>query len=101
MQKQKFHQATHYNQNARDLPSLKTGRTVYIQLIPKTRNWTPGLIIEVIGPRTYRVKTLNGEIYIRNRKFIRPRYTDSRQSLETIRRDRKPTEHAPHNYRPK
>ena len=35
MQKQKSLQATHYNQNARDLPSLKTGRTVYVQLIPK------------------------------------------------------------------
>ena len=56
---------------------------------------------EVISPRTYRVKTLNGGIYIRNREFIKPRYTDSRQSLETIRRDTKPTEHAPHNYRPK
>ena len=84
MQKQKSLQVTHYNQNARDLPSLKTGRTVYVQLIPKTRNWTPGFIIGIISPRTYKVKTLNGGIYIRNRKFIKPRYTDSRQSLETM-----------------
>ena len=90
---------THYNQNARDLPSLKTGRTVYMQPIPKTRNWTPGFIIGIISPRTYKVKTLNGGIYIRNRKFLKPRYTDSRQSLETTRRDIKPTEHTPHNHR--
>ena len=74
MQRQKFYQATYYNQNARDLPSLKTGGTVYVQLIPKIRNWTPGLIIGIIGPRTYRVRTLNGGINTRNRKFIRPVY---------------------------
>ena len=101
MQKQKFHQTTYYNWNARDLPSLKTGRTVYIQLTPKTRSWTPGVIIGILGPRTYRVKTLNRGIYIRNRKFIRPRNTDLKQSLETTKESRKPTEHTPHNHRPK
>ena len=52
--------------------SLKTGRPVYVQLVPKTRNWIPGHIIERLSLRTYKVKTYNGGIYIRNRKFIKP-----------------------------
>ena len=65
------------------LPSLKTGKPVYVQLAPKTRNWIPGHIIGRLSQRTYKVKAYNGGIYIRNRKFIKPRYVDSRQSLQT------------------
>ena len=72
MQKQKQQQTNHYNRNARDLPSLKTGRPVYVQLIAKTRNWIPGHIIERLSQRTYKVKTRNGGTYTRNRKFIKP-----------------------------
>ena len=73
MQRQKQQQTNYYNRNARDLPSLKTGRPVYVQLVPKTRNWIPGHIIERLSRRTYKVKTYNGGVYIRNRKFIKPR----------------------------
>ena len=83
MQKQKQQQTNYYNRNARDLPSLKTGKPVYVQLVPKTRNWIPGHIIGRLSQRTYKVKAYNGGIYIRNRKFIKPRYVDSRQSLQT------------------
>ena len=72
MQKQKHHQTKYYNRNTRDLPSLKTRRPVYVQLVPKTRNWTPGHIIKRLSSRTYKVKTYNGGIYIRNRKLIKP-----------------------------
>ena len=101
MQRQKSYQVTYYNQDTRDLPSLKTGGTVYVQLTPNIRNWTPGLIIGRINPRTYKVRTLNGGIYIRNRKFIRPRYTDSKQSLATTKGNTEPTEHTPQYDRPK
>ena len=101
MQRQKFDQTTYYNQSARDLPSLMTGGTVYVQLTPNTRNWTSGLIIERINPRTYKVRTLNGGIYIRNRKFIRPRYTDSKQSLENAKGNTEPVDHTPQYHRPK
>ena len=101
MQRQKAYQTTYYNQNARDLPSLKTGGTVYVQLTPNTRNWTPGLIIERTNPRMYKVRTLNGEIYIRNRNFIRPRYIDSKQSLDTTKGNTEPVEHTPQYHRPK
>ena len=33
MQRQKHHQTKYYNRNTRDLPSLKTGRSVYVQLV--------------------------------------------------------------------
>ena len=46
MQRQKHQQTKYYIRNARDLSSLKTGRPVYVQLVPKTRNWTPGYIID-------------------------------------------------------
>ena len=72
MQKQKQQQTRYYNRNTRDLPSLKTGRPVYVQLVPKTRNWIPGHIIEKLSQRTYKIKAYNGGVYVRNRKFIKP-----------------------------
>ena len=72
MQKQKQQQTRYYNRNARDLPSLKTGRPVYVQLVPKTRNWIPVHIIEKLSQRTYKIKAYNGGVYVRNRKFIKP-----------------------------
>ena len=86
MQQQKRQQMHYYNRHARDLPSLKTRQPVYVQLVPKTRNWTQGHVIERLSQRTYKVKTYNGGTYTRNRKFIKPRYIDSRQSLQTSNR---------------
>ena len=104
MQRQKHQQTKYYNKNARDLPSLKTGRAVYVQLVPKTRNWIPGHITKRLSSRTYKVKTYNGRIYIRNRKFIKPWYTDSKQSLQTTRMTtdlREQLEQSEHNQRPR
>ena len=84
MQRQKQQLTNYYNRNARDLPSLKTGRPVYVQLVPKTRNWIPGHTIEGLGLRTYKVKTYNGGTYIRNRKFIKPWYTDSKKVYRLV-----------------
>ena len=86
MQQLKQQQRHYYNRNSRDLPSLKTGQPVYVQLVPKTRNWTQGYVIDRLSQRTYKVKTYNGGTYIRNRKFIKTRYIDSRQSLQTSNR---------------
>ena len=83
MQHQKHEQAKCYNKSAKDLPSLKTGDAVYVQLVPNVRRWIPAIVIERISTRSYKVKTIKGGIYIRNRKFIRVKYTDLRQSLQT------------------
>ena len=100
MQRQKHHQAKYYNRNTRDLPSLKTGRLVYVQLVPKIRNWISGHIIKKLGPRTYKIKTYNGGVYIINRKFIKPRYTDLRPSPQT-REEATLVKQTPHDHRPK
>ena len=83
MQDRKHQQVKHYKKSAKDLPSLKTGDTVYIQLVPGARYWTKSVIIQVISNRIYRVKTNVGGVYVRNRKFIKFRHTDSKQSLKT------------------
>ena len=49
MQCQKHEQAKHYNKSVRDLPSLKMGNAVYIQLGPNTRKWILGIIIERVS----------------------------------------------------
>ena len=49
MQHQKHEQVKHYNKSVRDLPSLKTENAVYVQLVPNTRKWIPGIVIERVS----------------------------------------------------
>ena len=79
MQHQKHEQARDYNKSARDLPSLKTGNAVYIQLVPNVRRWIPATVFQVLSARLYRVRTIKGGIYIRNRKFIRVKHRHEAQ----------------------
>ena len=76
MQRMKLQQASHYNKNARDLPKLNIGDTVYVQLKPNKRKWTPGIIVHtgLENSRTYSVQTTQGGQYVRNRKFFRDRH---------------------------
>ena len=91
-----------YNyRGARDLPSLKTGEAVHIQLVPNVRKWVPGTIIEITSTRSYKMKTLIGGVYVKNWKFIKIRHTDSRQSLKTTQRDIGSNENNTHMGRPK
>ena len=87
MQHQKHHQVRHYNKSTRDLPRLNTGDAAHVQLVPNVRRWIPATIIETLSVRSYKVGTIKEGIYVRNRKFIRIRYTDLKQSLETIPKD--------------
>ena len=84
MQEMKHQQAKHYNKSSRDLPRLKTGDAVYIQLVPKAKNWARATIVNIISNRTYKVQTIRGGIYWRNRRFIKPRCSDLKQSLKTV-----------------
>ena len=81
MQRMNLQQARHYNKNARDLPKLNIGDTVYIQLKPNIRKWTPGIIVHtgLENLRTYSVQTTQGGQYVRNRNFIRVRHTNNQQ----------------------
>ena len=94
-------QAKCYKKSAKDLPSLKTGDTVYVQLVPNVRRWIPTNVIEKISTRSYKVKTIKGGIYIRNRKFIRVKYTDLRQSLQTTGKNTALGHNTTHTSRPK
>ena len=97
MQHQKHQQVRHYNKSARDLLSLKDWKcSTCIQLVPNVRRWIPATIIEILSTRAYKVRTIKGGIYIRKRKFIRIRYTDLRQSLETIPKDTAQSEGTTH-----
>ena len=87
MQHQKHEQVKHYDKSAKDLPTLKTGDAVYVQLVPNIRRWMPAVVFKRISARSYKVKTITGGIYIRNRKFIRVKYSDLRQSLQTTRKN--------------
>ena len=101
MQHQKHKQAKYYNKSAKYLPSLKTGDAVYVQLVPNVRRWTPAIIVETLSVRSYRVKTPKGGVYVRNRKFIRIKHTDSRQSLKATPKDTVLGESITHANRPK
>ena len=101
IQNQKHQQVKHYNKSTRDLPSLKTGDAVYVQLVPNVRRWILGTIVEMLGARSYKIKTIKGGIYVRNRKYIRIRYTDLRESLETIQKGTAQSEDTTHTRRPR
>ena len=101
MQHQKHQQAKHYNNSAKNLPSLGTGNVVHIQLVPNVRKWVPRTIIEVTSARSYKVKTRTGVVYVRDRKFIKIRHTDLGQSLMTTQRDITPNENITHMDRPR
>ena len=81
MQRMKLQQARHYNKNARDIPKLNIGDTVYVQLKPNIRKWTPGITVHtgLENSRTYSVQTIQGGQYMRNRKFFRVRHTNNQQ----------------------
>ena len=83
VQHQKHERARYYNKSAKDPPSLKTGDAVYIQLVPNIKRWIPATVVETLSAKSYRVNTTKGGVYIRNRKFIKIKHTDSRQSLKT------------------
>ena len=53
MQHQKHEQAKCYNKSAKDLPSLKTGDVVYVQLVPNMRKWIPGIVIERVSAQDH------------------------------------------------
>ena len=101
MQQQKHQQVKYYNQSARDLPSHMTGDAVHVKLVPNTRRWTPGTIVEILGARTYRVKTVKGGTYIWNRKFFKIRHKDYGQSPQTAQKSPTPSENTTHTSRPK
>ena len=70
----KQNQEQYYNRTAQDLPDLKTGMKVYVQLQPQSRDWKPARILECLDYNKFRVQMdFNGKEYIRNRVYIKPK----------------------------
>ena len=102
MQNQKHQQVRHYNKSARDLPSLKTGYAVYIQLVPNVRRWIPATIVEILSARSCKVRTIKGGIYVRKQENLLESDTQTQnRGLRLYQRDREQSEGTTHTGRPK
>ena len=61
-----------YDKSARPLPELQIGDTVRLQPVDPKAPWEKGSCVAKVGPCSYLIETDNGNLYRRNRKFIRP-----------------------------
>ena len=65
-------QAQQYDKNTKPLPPLQVNDNVVIQPQPgQGMEWRKGVVKSQIRNRTYRVKTSDGSVLVRNRKFLR------------------------------
>ena len=71
-------QAQLYNKNTTVLPRLMQSQKAVVQLNLSKNIWTPAKIIQCPTQkgRSYSLKTINGGVYTRNRRFIKPDYTN-------------------------
>ena len=74
MESNKTTVATQHNKSCHKLPELQIGQQVHVQLDPRKTLWSPGAILSCPTQErnSYVVKTLQGGIYTRNRRFIKP-----------------------------
>ena len=63
-------QSFYYNKGSKDLKNLNPGDHVRVQPDPGKKEWTPGVVIEELSPRKYKVK-MKGSTYVRNRKYLK------------------------------
>ena len=84
----------YYNRGTRELSALKKDDVVRIKPrnSGRTGRWTKGCVIEQVGVRSYNVKTEDGRIFRRNRKFLRqtkePFFADEEESIIFPRKER-------------
>ena len=60
-----------YDRGAKQLPPLVSEQIVRVQPVKYGEKWKKATVIKKVGERSYLVKTPNGQIYRRNRKYIR------------------------------
>ena len=60
-----------YDKGAKQLPPLIVGQTIRLQPVGNGEKWKKATVLKKVGERSYLVKTTNGQIYRRNRKFLR------------------------------
>ena len=79
----------YYDKGAHLLPPLEIGDTVRLQPQDKTGSWSKESVIKKVAEHSYLVRTPQGHLLRRNRKFLR---ATGETSEETINPTRLPTE---------
>ena len=80
---------THFDKSARDMPDLTNNQAVYFQNPEKTK-WEPGVVLEKVSGRSYKIEGENGGKYIRNRLHLRNKSTpfNHKTSREIVNTER-------------
>lgn len=60
-----------YDKHAKPLPELQVGEPVRLQPVNPKAPWEKGSCVAKVGPRSFLIETESGNLYRRNRKFIR------------------------------
>ena len=61
----------HYDQHTKPLPELDIGDSVKLQPLRPKEPWSNGSCLGKVGPRSYLIRTEDGKLCRRNRKFLR------------------------------
>ena len=72
--KGQFDVQEHYNRSAKDLKELKPGTEVFIQDELSLRWDKVGVIVQKLNYRAYLLRLPSGRTWVRNRRFIRPKW---------------------------
>ena len=71
-----------YDKHAKPLPELQVGEPVRLQPVNPKTPWEKGSCVAKVGPRSYLIETESGNLYRRNRKFIRQDPSQERASSD-------------------
>ena len=99
-------QSRYYNRGTEELNPLRKDDVVRIKPgnNDRTGRWTKGCVIEQVGVRSYNVKTKDGRIFRRNRKFLRhtnePFNVDEEDSIVFPTKEQKATTENPEDRQP-
>ena len=99
-------QSKYYNRGTKELNTLRKDDVVRIKPgnNDRTGRWTKGCVIEQVGVRSYNVKTEDGRIFRRNRKFLRhtnePFNVDEEDSIVFPTKEQEATTENPEDRQP-
>ena len=86
------------DKSSKPLSLLEVGDTVLIQ-DPISKRWdSSALVVHRRNERSYKVRTSNGKYYLRNRKFLRPKFEPSSDGTSLIEPVPAPTILKPANH---
>ena len=70
LHRRKRKQQFYYNQHTKELKDIQPGKVVQMRL-PGETTWSSGECIQLVGPRSYKVR-VGSKVYIRNRRQLIP-----------------------------